>query len=438
MPSSDEADSVLIDEARTPLIISGVADQGLERRMYETALTLAGRLDRMSDFLVNDRDRHIELTAAGKHKLEEWAEELPGMFRGERRREELVNQALVAAHLFHRDTHYLVRDQKVEIIDEFTSAPWPTGSGAGLAPDGGARRACRCRVSRTSVARITYQRFFRRYLWLAGHRHSPGGGWRVVEHVPLARRSRTTNRPVRRTCMPLQVTDGVRKWQASCARATLRRWVTGADRHALGGGSERLSSLNEAGIPHQLLNARQDQQEAEIVAQAGQVGRVTVATNMAGRGTDIVLGSGIADKGGLHVIATELHESARIDRQLYGRCGRQGDPGTAEPIVSLEDELIRLYLGPQYFGRYHLRQVDASSPGQSRVPSGARLQAWAVPPGAVPGRTRHAGIRRELLNLDEHLGTYSRSQAAVSDGEAGQVAAPSARGRRRRARRFGP
>jgi len=201
--------------------------------------------------------------------------------------------------------------------------------------------------------------------------------------------------------MPLQVhTTESEKWQAIVARVQAL--------HADGlpvligtrsvAASERLSTLlNEAGIPHQLLNARQDQQEAEIVAQAGQVSRVTVATNMAGRGTDIVLGSGIAHKGGLHVIATELHESARIDRQLYGRCGRQGDPGTAEPIVSLEDELIRLYLGP--LGR-------VTSPGQS-----PRYGSWGQDFGRGLFRLAqfraervNAGIRRELLNLDEHLG----------------------------------
>jgi preprotein translocase subunit SecA len=162
--------------------------------------------------------------------------------------------------------------------------------------------------------------------------------------------------------------------------------------------SERLSALlTEAGIAHQLLNARQDKEEAEMVAQAGQAGRVMVATNMAGRGTDIILGPGIAEKGGLHVIATELHESARIDRQLCGRCGRQGDPGMAETIVSLEDELIRLYLGP--VGRM-------ASPAES-----LRNGAWGQ--DVARGLFRlaqfraervNAGIRRELLKMDEQLG----------------------------------
>jgi preprotein translocase subunit SecA len=163
--------------------------------------------------------------------------------------------------------------------------------------------------------------------------------------------------------------------------------------------SERLSALlTEAGIAHQLLNARQDKEEAEIVAQAGQAGRVMVATNMAGRGTDIILGAGIVEKGGLHVIATELHESARIDRQLYGRCGRQGDPGTAETVVSLEDELIRLYLGP--VGRM-------ASPAESLHNGGAWGQDVArglFRLAQFRAERVNAGIRRELLKMDEQLG----------------------------------
>jgi preprotein translocase subunit SecA len=158
--------------------------------------------------------------------------------------------------------------------------------------------------------------------------------------------------------------------------------------------SERVSTLlKQAGIDHQLLNARQDQQEAEIVALAGQPGKVTVATNMAGRGTDIQLGPGIADKGGLHVIATELHESPRIDRQLFGRCGRQGDPGVAEAIVSLEDELIRLYLGT---GFSLSSRLDAQGWGQPYARGLFRV-------AQLRAERSNAAIRRQLLALDEQL-----------------------------------
>jgi preprotein translocase subunit SecA len=395
----DEADSVLIDEARTPLIISGMADGAPELAMYEAALAVAERLED-TDFRIDERERYVELTMEGKKRLEQWAEELPAMFRGEHRREELITQALQASRLFERDTHYLVRDGKVEIIDEFTGRiladrKWEQG----LHQMVEAKEGCALSNQQTSVARITYQRFFRRYLWLAGMtgtaQEVSGELWSVyklaVVRVP-------TNRPVRRRHRGTQVfaTEGA-KWTAVVDRVRelhqQRKPVLIGTRSVIA--SERVSeALTHAGIEHQLLNARQDQQEAEIVAQAGEPGKVTVATNMAGRGTDIRLGAGIADKGGLHVIATELHESARIDRQLFGRCGRQGDPGSTEAIVSLEDELIRLYLGAG-FGSDAL--LDRQSVGQSYARGLFRL---------AQGRAEraNAAIRRQLLSLDEQLG----------------------------------
>jgi preprotein translocase subunit SecA len=399
----DEADSVLIDEARTPLIISGVSDQAPEREMYETALGLAGRLEAGVDFRIDDRERHVELTSEGKDKLSEWAEDLSGIFRGERRREELVAQALTASHLFHRDTHYLVREDKVHIIDEFTGRiladrKWEQG----LHQMVEAKEGLTLTSQQTSVARITYQRFFRRYLWLAG---MTGTAQEVANELWSVYRLPTvrvpTNRPVRRTYSSLQVyATEAEKWAAIVERVAQLHLdgvpVLIGTRSVVA--SEHLSELlTRAGIVHQLLNARQDQQEAEIVADAGQGGRVTVATNMAGRGTDIRLGPGIAEKGGLHVIATELHESARIDRQLYGRCGRQGDPGRAEAIVSLEDELIRLYLG----GIARL-----SNPGKALEPDqyGQSVARGMFRLAQMRAERANAGIRRELLKLDEQLG----------------------------------
>jgi len=395
----DEADSVLIDEARTPLIISGLADGAPELAMYEAALAVAERLED-TDYRIDERERYVELTVEGKKRLGQWAEELPAMFRGEHRREELITQALQASRLFERDTHYLVRDGKVEIIDEFTGRiladrKWEQG----LHQMVEAKEGCALSNQQTSVARITYQRFFRRYLWLAGMTGTAqevrGELWSVyklaVVRVP-------TNRPVRRRHRGTQVfATEAAKWTAVVERVRelhqQRKPVLIGTRSVVA--SERVSdALTRAGIEHQLLNARQDQQEAEIVAQAGAPGKVTVATNMAGRGTDIRLGAGIADKGGLHVIATELHESARIDRQLFGRCGRQGDPGSTEAIVSLEDELIRLYLGAG-FGPDAL--LDRQSVGQSYARGLFRLaQARA--------ERANAAIRRQLLSLDEQLG----------------------------------
>jgi len=392
----DEADSILIDEARTPLIISGAGPAGPEREMYEIALELGERLEEDVHYRLDARDRHLELTETGQDQLADWAPELPPLFQGERRREELVRQALVATKLFHRDSHYLVRDNKVQIIDEFTGRiladrTWEQG----LHQMVEAKEGCPLSNQQTSVARITYQRFFRRYLWLAGMtgtaKEVAPELWSVY-NLPVVRVP--THRPVQRRALPDQVhsTDAA-KWAAIVERIrelhVLGRPVLIGTRSVAA--SEKVSALlTEAGLEHALLNARQDEQEAEIVAQAGQLGRITVATNMAGRGTDIKLGSGVVELGGLHVIATELHESARIDRQLFGRCGRQGDLGSTEAIVSLEDELIRVNIGPIAKYEKWLR----STSGRRALFSLAQMRAEAT----------NAGIRRHLLKFEDHLG----------------------------------
>ena len=392
----DEADSVLIDEARTPLVISGAGDSAPEREMYDTALDVARRLEAGSDFRVDPKERQLELTNAGRAHLEEWGPSLPPLFHGERRREELVNQALVALHLFHRDAHYLVRDQKVQIVDEFTGRiladrTWEQG----LHQMVEAKEELPLSDRQTSVARITYQRFFRRYLWLAGMTGTAHEVrkelWKVYD-LPVVRVP--THRPgLRRSTGDHVFTTEAEKWTAIVARV---KELHEAGRPVLIGtrsvaASEKLSAhLNEAGLEHQLLNARQDEQEAEIVAQAGQRGRIMVATNMAGRGTDIKLGPGIAELGGLHVIATELHESARIDRQLFGRGARQGDPGTVEAMISLEDELIRVYLGG--FGNLPKRLQNP------------RLRRSLFALAQKRAEAANIGIRKQLLNFEEQLG----------------------------------
>ena len=392
----DEADSVLVDEARTPLIISGAGPVGPEREMYETALELAARLTPEVDFRMDARERHLELTDRGLDRLAEWSDDLPPLFRGERRREELVRQALVATQLFHRDTHYLVRDKKVHIIDEYTGRiladrTWEQG----LHQMVEAKEGVPLSHQQTSVARITYQRFFRRYLWLAGMTGTAkevGGELWSVYALPVVRVP--THRPSqRRNTGDSVFATEAEKWEAIVERV---RALHAIGRPVLIGtrsvaASEKLSAmLTEAGLEHQLLNARQDKQEAEIIAQAGQLGRITVATNMAGRGTDIKLDPGVQELGGLHVIATELHESARIDRQLFGRCGRQGDPGTVEAIVSLEDELIRVYLGPAARLNSRLR----NNRWRRALFSVAQLRAELA----------NAGVRRQLLSVEDQLG----------------------------------
>jgi preprotein translocase subunit SecA len=397
----DEADSVLVDEARTPLIISSRSDQAPEKAMYETALAVAGQLAQGEDFTIEGGERHVQLTTKGQAKLLQMSASLPPIFRGARRREDLVTQALVATRVFKRDTHYLVRDEKVQIIDEYTGRVLPDRSWEqGLHQMVEAKEGCPLTTQQTSVARMTYQRFFRRYLRLAGMtgtaREVAPELWSVYR-LPVVRV--TPNRPVLRKNAGIRIfATGAEKWAAIVGHA---REQTAAGRPVLIGtrsvrASEELSGhLRAAGLDHDLLNARQDKQEAQIVAQAGQPGRITVATNMAGRGTDIRLGRGVPEIGGLHVIATELHESRRIDRQLFGRCGRQGDPGTFEALISLEDELCRLYLAP-LVGRLARNAVRTSSRG-TLIRRLVRFAQWRA-------ERSHAAIRRELLTMDEQLG----------------------------------
>jgi preprotein translocase subunit SecA len=399
----DEADSVLIDEARTPLIISRGTNETVEQRVYQTALTIAAQLERGHDFVTEERERVVELTESGRARLVELARPHEGVWNGRWRREDLVRQALTAQHLMRRDTHYVVKDQKVQIIDEYTGRVMSDRSWEhGLHQLIEAKEGCGLTGRHDPLSRISYQRFFRRYLRLAGMtgtaREVRGELWSVYR---LAVVSVPTNHPPRRYHTGDSVYETAEgKWQAVVARVIdLHR----QDRPILVGtrsvaASEHLSRLlDAAGIAHRVLNARQDEEEAAIIARAGELGRITVATNMAGRGTDIRLAPGVAERGGLHVIGTERHEARRIDRQLFGRCGRQGEPGSYEMIVSLEDELVTIHghgvWGLLGDGVYRCRPIG---PWLGKV-----ALRWAQ----RAAERLHWRIRRDLLKVDDHLET---------------------------------
>lgn len=400
----DEADSVLIDEARTPLIISSEADGMYDPSVYQHAMGLATALVQKEDFKILSNERTVELTDRGKARSGDldWSE--VGFYANEEQREELVRQALVALHLFNRDKHYLIKDGKIQIIDEYTGRLMADRSWErGLHQLIEVKEACEVTARKETRARISYQRFFRRYLRLAGMtgtaREVAGELWsiyrlRVVTIPP--------NRPMHRHYLSDRIYPTAReRWTAVVE--------TVSDLHKRGRpvligtrsveASEHLSALmEEAHLPHRVLNARQDREEADIVAQAGQPGRIVVATNMAGRGTDIRLGPGVAELGGLHVIATERHEAGRIDRQLFGRCGRQGDPGTCEAIVSVEDELISVYLSRPL--RW-LAAVLLTKPGPLILRWTGKILFGKAQRAA---ERLHAQIRHDLLRMDEKLG----------------------------------
>ena len=343
----DEADSIMIDEARTPLILAEKGPAVSSPETYQTALEIAGRMIADTDYEILGERRQLHLLPAGKARLEALGATLDPVWHSPRAREHLVAQALRAVHLFHRDQQYLIdAEDKVQIIDEYTGRvldgrTWEQGLHQMIE----VKEGCPLSEQNRTLARITYQRFFPRYLRLSG---MTGTAREVAAELysvyGLEVVSIPTHRPSRRVRRPtVCVRDEAAKWRA-VARAAADIAARGAP--VLIGtrsveASERLSSvLAETGLPHRVLNARQDAEEAGIVALAGEAGRVTVATNMAGRGTDIRLGPGVAEAGGLHVLLTELHDSSRIDRQLIGRCARQGDPGVARAIVALDDELF--------------------------------------------------------------------------------------------------
>lgn len=346
----DEADSVLIDEARTPLILSGTErDGGTDAEHYEVALDFARRLARDGDFQLRANQRLVRLTSQGERRLAELAAGLPGLWAMRQAREELVQQALSALHLFRRDVQYMVKDGKIQIVDEYTGRVMPDRSWElGLHQLIEAKENCAITTRRHTLARMTYQRFFRRYLHLCGMTGTAietAGELRAVYGLSVMRIP--TNRPLRRKNLGARVYQNADlKWnavvQSAKAAAEKGRAVLIGTRSV--DASEHVASLlQKAGLSPLVLNARQDRQEAEIVATAGEPGRITVATNMAGRGTDIKLHPTVRDAGGLHVILSEFHESSRIDRQLFGRAGRQGDPGTHESIAALDDELFRRF-----------------------------------------------------------------------------------------------
>jgi preprotein translocase subunit SecA len=344
----DEADSIFIDEARTPLIISAEQREPGESERFVLALEIARALP-PGAYRVFPAERSVRLTPAGREQVAEAASGQGGLWRFRKAREQLAEQALSALHLYERDKHYIIAEGKVQIVDESTGRTMPDRSWEhGLHQIIEIKEGLEMTARRSTIARITFQRYFGRYLSLAG---MTGTGAEVAPEIRAVYGINTvripTHRPLRRRNLGEQVFLRTEDRWATVARRIVE--MVGQGRAVLAGtrsveASEHLAALlDEAGVPYALLNARQDATEADIVAAAGQPGRVTVATNMAGRGTDIKLDPALREAGGLHVILTEYHESQRIDRQLFGRAGRQGDPGSCESLVSLEDELFQTH-----------------------------------------------------------------------------------------------
>ena len=343
----DEVDSILIDEARTPLIISGPGERSTER-YYELAKVVP-HLVKDEDYTIDEKQKTIAPTEEGIAKVEKMLH-IENLYDSSNLElNHLLSASLRAYAMMERDKDYVVKDGEVVIVDEFTGRlMFGRRYSDGLHQAIEAKEGLRVERESQTLASITFQNYFRMYEKLSGMTGTAKTeeqefnniyGLEVYEIPP--------NKVLARIDMP----DLIFKTKAAKYRAVLRDVVA---RHKTGQPilvgttsitqSEMLSDmLTKAGIPHNVLNAKHHEQEAEIVANAGQHGMVTIATNMAGRGTDISLGEGVAELGGLHILGTERHESRRIDNQLRGRSGRQGDNGSSQFFLSLEDDLMRIF-----------------------------------------------------------------------------------------------
>jgi preprotein translocase subunit SecA len=369
----DEADNVLIDEARTPLIIASPPGeaQAQQQALFTFAAEASIGLDKDADYEFDRQKQSCELLGRGRSRVR--ALPRPALLESTSLLAiyDAVERAVRAKESFVRDRQYVVRDGKIVIIDEFTGRAAEGRSWRdGLHQAVEAKEGVEITVPSGHAARITIQDLFARWPHLAGMTGTIAtSGPEIARTYDVAIAPVPTHRPAIRRQLPPVVTADY--------PAKLAKIVDEVkEMHAIGrpvligtrsiDKSEDLSRLlDAAGLPHTVLNARQIAREAEIVSQAGQRGQITVSTNMAGRGTDIRLGDGVEALGGLHVVCTELHDSARIDRQLIGRCGRQGDPGTWRQYVALDDDILAMGYGPKRARRLAASLRDAAERGLS-------------------------------------------------------------------------
>jgi preprotein translocase subunit SecA len=414
----DEVDSILIDEARTPLIISGAAEDSA--RHYVRFAQIAPQLKPERDYQVDEKAKTIAITEEGVSRVERilGIENLFDDVHFEL--SHYLHQALKAKEFFTRDRDYVVKDGEVIIVDEFTGRLMPGRRYSdGLHQSIEAKEGVEVLKESQTLASITYQNYFRMYTKLAGMTgtaKTEEEEFRKIYGLDVV--VIPTNKPMIRRDMP----DLVFKTAKAKAKAVISDIV---ERHKKGQpvlvgtisieASEFYSELlKRQGIDHQVLNAKYHEQEAEIIKQAGQPGMVTIATNMAGRGTDIVLGDGVVELGGLHVIGTERHESRRIDNQLRGRSGRQGDPGSSQFYVSMEDDLMRLFGSDRIMGIMDRLGWDEDQPIDHPQIS------KAIENAQKRVETRHFEIRKQVLEYDDVMNQqreviYAQRRAVLLD-----------------------
>jgi len=413
----DEVDSILIDEARTPLIISGPTEQStakyydLERfvsKLKSKKITDKEIIDAKNqgvdyetgyDYLVDEKHRNIWFTEQGERKFEEQLKvsiEDPGYIDLKHNRD----QAAKAHDLFKNDVDYVVKDDQVIIVDEFTGRLMPGRRFSdGMHQALEAKEGVKIERENQTLATVTFQNYFRMYDKLAGMTGT--AETEAVEFEKIYKLSVAvipTNKPLARQNHPDVIYKTDREKNNAVINEIIELYNIG--RPVLVGTisidkSERLSAmLKKRGIPHAVLNAKYHEKEAEIITRAGQPGAITISTNMAGRGTDIVLGEGVNEKEGLHVLGTERHESRRIDNQLRGRSGRQGDPGSSRFFLSLEDDLMRIFGGDKLYSMMDRMGMEEGQDIQHP------LVSKAIETAQKRVETRNFEIRKHLLEYD--------------------------------------
>ena len=394
----DEVDSILIDEARTPLIISGASDESTD--LYQKVDEVVRTLEKEKHYTVDEKGKTASLTDEGVLYVEEQLGIENLYDTANITAQHHVLQSLKAHTVFRRDVDYIVKDDQVVIVDEFTGRLM-----AGRRFSDGLHQALEAKEHVTvaaenqTLASITFQNYFRMYDKLSGMTGT--ADTEAVEFAQIYGLEVSTippNRPMVRKDMPDLIYRTRREKMQAIIQAIKELHATGQP--VLVGTisietSELISQLlKREGVPHSVLNAKHHAQEAEIVAQAGQAGKVTIATNMAGRGTDIKLGEGVVELGGLHILGTERHESRRIDNQMRGRSGRQGDPGSSRFYLSLEDDLMRLFGSDRLSGLMQKLGMQEGEPIENNMVSRAIENAQKRVEG------HHFEIRKTLLDYD--------------------------------------
>ncbi len=409
----DEVDSILIDEARTPLIISAPAEESGE--LYAKFADLVRRLKENEDYNIDEKMRAATLTEAGIAKMEKWLGVENIYTSGGIEMVHHIEQALRAETLFKRDRDYVVREGEVIIVDEFTGRMMMGRRySEGLHQAIEAKEGVRVREESKTLATVTFQNLFRLYKKLAG---MTGTALTEAEEFSKIYNLEVVSIPTNKPMVRADSADRIYKSEEGKFMAVAREIK---ERHEKGQPvlvgtisiekNEILGQILEReGIPHQLLNAKHHEKEAEIISQAGRLGAVTVATNMAGRGVDIILGGNPPSKeeaekvkalGGLHIIGTERHESRRIDNQLRGRAGRQGDPGSSQFYLSLEDDLMRIFAGDRLKGLMNRLNMPEDMPIENRMVSKSIESAQRRVEG------QNFDIRKHLLDYDDVLNKH--------------------------------